>query len=245
MRFFDWEGRPAAIEGGFAWFIPEPGTDWEPANFAEVVDSGTPLASEDAMRTAFSKTFPNIPILPIAHQSSLPISASAQLRGKQTWPGSSSKLRPNWTLTIVLAALAFLTAHFFHEFLDRRRVEGLNAFATEGLTPIYADMCLQEASKEETLDKSVLNVIKAQTAAFEFGDQGLDVSWWQFGNLLWRPRFSDPYLTIVFRTQGEGFICKVHLGSKIDVSQVRSFNDISAENDAIREIETDRSDTRY
>lgn len=28
MRFFDWEGRPAVVDEGFAWFVPRTGAAW-------------------------------------------------------------------------------------------------------------------------------------------------------------------------------------------------------------------------
>ena len=59
--FFNWEGRPAVIvepaDGSIsAWFIrrsAEPGT-WEPANGAEIGDSGRPL-SKASFQEVFAK----------------------------------------------------------------------------------------------------------------------------------------------------------------------------------------------
>ena len=66
MRFFDWELRPAVVEGGSAWSILAPGEDWTEVNSAEVIDSGRVMEGEDAMREAFSRTFPELTDLPIA-----------------------------------------------------------------------------------------------------------------------------------------------------------------------------------
>lgn len=64
MKFVDWEGRPAVSDKGFAWAVLEPGADWEEVDSAEVGDSGRLLASEDAMREEFSRTFGILPSLP-------------------------------------------------------------------------------------------------------------------------------------------------------------------------------------
>jgi hypothetical protein len=64
MKFFDWEFRPAIVEGGSAWSVLAPGEDWVEVNSAEVIDSGRVIRSERELREAFSRTFPNLPPLP-------------------------------------------------------------------------------------------------------------------------------------------------------------------------------------
>ena len=64
MKFFDWELRPAIVEGGSAWSVLAPGEDWVEVNSAEVIDSGKVIESERELREAFSRTFPDLPPLP-------------------------------------------------------------------------------------------------------------------------------------------------------------------------------------
>lgn len=51
MEFFDWEGRPAVVNGNSAWAIVSEGGAWESVRVEEVIESGAPLLPEtfDAM----------------------------------------------------------------------------------------------------------------------------------------------------------------------------------------------------
>ena len=64
MKFFDWELRPAVVEGGTAWAVLAPGEDWTEVDSAEVINSGKIVNSERELREAFSRIFSDLPPLP-------------------------------------------------------------------------------------------------------------------------------------------------------------------------------------
>jgi hypothetical protein len=69
MKFFDWEGRPAVVSGGWggdAWAIlgGKFGSGWTAVDPVEVSDSGHPISADD-----FNKTFGRLPPLPTDSQS--------------------------------------------------------------------------------------------------------------------------------------------------------------------------------
>ncbi len=54
MQFFNWEARPAVITDTDAWFKPVGNAQWEPADAAEVVDSGSVISE-----ATFDNMFPS------------------------------------------------------------------------------------------------------------------------------------------------------------------------------------------
>ena len=71
MTFFDWESRPAVVDGKSAWFVPSPGAAWAPASRIEVLDSGVKLTPD-----AFAEAFPDAGLPPSKSDVSLPSSGN-------------------------------------------------------------------------------------------------------------------------------------------------------------------------